>query len=89
MSAYLPWLFIFACPLMMMWMMRGMGRSGNKNAPPNNSADIVSGDRVAGSTAEADDSGARIAELEREVAELRAGRLPLDNFPRGGSASRP
>ncbi len=88
MSAYLPWLLILACPLMMMWMMRGMGRSGNKSAPIDNVADAVRGVQAPAPGAGPDESEARIAELEREVAELRGGRVHLDQSRRGGPAGR-
>lgn len=88
MFSYLPWLLILACPLMMMFMMRGMGSSTKTDAPTINPADTARGDQVRAAGADADDAGARIAELEREVAELRGGRVHLDKSPRRSSANR-
>ncbi|MCW2540027.1 MAG: hypothetical protein JWN95_1752 [Frankiales bacterium] len=33
MTAYWPWLLFLVCPLMMMFMMRGMGRAGGGTRP--------------------------------------------------------
>ncbi len=81
MFSYLPWLLILACPLMMLWMMRGMGSSTKKDAPTNNFAGTARGDQVRATGVDAGDSAARIAELEREVAELRGGRVQLNKSP--------
>ncbi len=70
-----PWLFVLACPLMMIVMMRGMHGGGQ-----NMGQDTRGQDR--GHTAEVPPDAAspeadrevRIARLEREVAELRASR---------------
>ena len=62
----LPLLIILACPLMMIFMMRGMhgGRGGDENAPTQK--------HDAGKRSPFDQSAdQRIAELEREVAALR------------------
>ncbi len=82
MTAYLPWLLLLlACPLMMVFMMRGMGGSKNmdrdtrhknteghvQRTERNQSASVQS---EAGPADERD--GERIAHLEREVATLRA-----------------
>ena len=53
-------LIVLFCPLMMIWMMRG-GMHGGHSAP------VTLSDS-------ADPSQTRLAELEREVAELRAAR---------------
>lgn len=64
MTAYLPWLFLLACPLMMMFMMRGMG-GGSKKDPDQAKTVAPHPARPVG------DQQVRIAQLEREVAELR------------------
>lgn len=63
MTAYLPWLFLLACPLMMLFMMRGMG-GGSKKAPDEAKTALHPARPVG-------DQQVRIAQLEREVAELR------------------
>lgn len=63
MENWLPLLILLACPLMMVFMMRGMshGRGGghSQDHQMNPAAD--------------DERDVRLAELEREVATLRAG----------------
>jgi hypothetical protein len=63
MFAYLPWLFFLACPLMMIFMMRGMGSGKTRSDPP--------GKETGGQPLTPDQQG-RIEQLETEVAELRA-----------------
>lgn len=61
MTTYWPWLLIvLACPLMMMFMMRGMGRTDRGGVPPDS-----------GSMPTVNAEQARITQLEHEVAELR------------------
>lgn len=78
MIAYWPWLLFLACPLMMMVMMRGMGRGDGsprrtgRNAP-------TPGREPARPTAARPltaDEQTRIAQLERDLAQLRAGGDP-------------
>ena len=65
MSSLFLLLILLACPLMMMLMMRGMhGGQDDKPAPSKRPSAFD----------EPDPRDARLAELEREVAELRAGR---------------
>ncbi len=74
MFAYLPWLFFLACPLMMIFMMRGMGSGKTRSDPPG---------KETGGQALTPDQQTRIAQLETEVAELRASgtRRADDNPP--------
>jgi hypothetical protein len=72
---YWPWLFLVACPLMMMFMMRGMGRGegsirrdgrdtrlpGQGSARPPAARPLTA------------DEQTRIAELEQDLAQLRSG----------------
>ena len=66
MSNFLPYLFLLACPLMMVFMMRGM----------NHGASGHSGMAAAGDShdpaAQGDERDDRLTELEREVSDLRA-----------------
>lgn len=77
MTRYLPWLLVVACPLMMFFMMRGMG--GGKNTDQDmpvkktDDRDERSDLDHSASTTSAEDR-ARIAHLERENADLRAAR---------------
>lgn len=81
MWSYLPWLLLLACPVMMIFMMRGMGgmRGGHDQG-------VGHRESPQDKPASRDDAGAgqRIVDLERQVAELRAER---DRF--GGPARRP
>ena len=71
MPSWLPLLLILACPLMMIFMMRAMsGTHDNRPAP--NFGDGSAVDLSKGSSAETDSRDARLAELEQEVARLRA-----------------
>ncbi len=80
MTRYLPWVFLLACPLMMLFMMRGMGggrRSTDNGKPTSGRDDVlpVSLDKTAPQAMpHAGDAQARIAQLEFEVAQLRAAR---------------
>lgn len=78
MIAYWPWLFFLACPLMMMFMMRGMGRgdggtrrTGRDTLPPGQG----SGRPPAARPLTAEEQ-TRIAQLEHGLARLRAGGDP-------------
>jgi hypothetical protein len=92
MVKYLPLLFLLACPLMMMFMMRGMssgGRSvGHDVQEPD--ADGHKGFGPAEDIAELSvptpHERERIARLEREVAELRAAR---ERAVRGNTSFHP
>jgi hypothetical protein len=65
MSNFLPYLFLLACPLMMVFMMRGMnhGASGHSGMAAGDSHDPA---------ARWDARDDRLSELEREVSDLRA-----------------
>jgi len=65
MTALLPLLIVLACPLMMIFMMRGM-HGGQKTAETTGHDGALN-----------DPQGARIADLERQVAELRGGSVPV------------
>jgi hypothetical protein len=58
-----PWLFLLACPLMMIFMMRGMGGGGGHGHMPPPPSDAHRDTD--------DERDRRIAELEREIASLR------------------
>ena len=64
MSTYLPLLFLLACPVMMIFMMRGM----------NGGHDESSGAKRNTTATDPDPRDKRLADLEREVAGLRATR---------------
>lgn len=64
---WLPLLFLLACPVMMLFMMRGM--SGTHGAHDNDH-----NHQTRGTSADTDAREARLVELEREVAGLRAER---------------
>jgi hypothetical protein len=82
MTAYLPWLLLLlACPLMMFFMMRGMGGGRNMDgdmAHQNTDDRVPRPDHKHSATAQSETGPAqdrdRIAQLEREVADLRAAR---------------
>ena len=65
----LPFILLLACPVMMMFMMRGMHGSGHESS--NARHDTHPSQDEAG-TADGQEYEARIAQLEREVAQLRA-----------------
>ncbi len=67
----LPLLLILACPLMMIFMMRGMS-GGHDRRPASTPGDRSTVDPAKASVAKTDPRDARLAELEREVARLRA-----------------
>jgi hypothetical protein len=76
-AAYLPWLIILVCPLMMLFMMRGMGGGKASRDTQGNGANgmALTPERAEGQlTGNAASVGqqARIEQLEAEVAELRA-----------------
>ena len=85
MSTYLPWLVILAGPVFMMRMMREPGHSGTKNAAFDNSANATRRIRGPAAATDAEDSGARIAEPELEVAELRGRRFHPERSRRSES----
>jgi hypothetical protein len=75
MQNLLPLLIVLACPLMMIFMMRGMHGGGTNTqqhgeVPTQQSARAEHND--------AGDAALRIAELEREVAALKNGSVRLD-----------
>lgn len=78
MIRYLPWLFLLACPLMMVFMMRSMGGGGRTmgHGMRRNGRDGVPLDSGVETAPDAmppmGDEQARIAQLEHEVARLRA-----------------
>lgn len=89
MTGYLPWLLLLlACPLMMFFMMRGMsgGKNSGRDVPDKNTDDSYwrpephQPASTPSSTEPAQDR-ARIADLERENADLRAAR----DHPSGSS----
>jgi hypothetical protein len=74
MAQYLPLLFLVACPLMMVFMMRGM--QGGHDTPPAPPAPPMD---TAGSPTPDPVASARVADLERQVAEMHE---QLANRPR-------
>lgn len=66
MSNILPYLFLLICPLMMMFMMRGMNHGAGGHSGMGSEADTTN---PAHRWDARDD---RLAELEREVSDLRA-----------------
>lgn len=80
MTAYLPWLLL-ACPLMMIFMMRGMGGGKNMDRDmrhKNTDDRLQRPDHDQSASARSETGPAedrdRVAQLEREVADLRATR---------------
>ena len=73
MAQYLPLLFLLACPLMMLFMMRGMhgghGTPPASPAPPRDATDSLTPGPVTGPVTDSA-TAARVADLERQVAEL-------------------
>lgn len=69
---YLPVLFLLACPLMMIFMMRGMGGGMNHGSMNYGSDSQPNADRTS-------DAHERIAALEAEVAALRSQRSRTDD----------
>ena len=69
MRSLLPFILLLACPVMMIFMMRGMhgGRQQSTEARHDTHPS-----RYEAGTANGQESEARIAQLEREVAQLRA-----------------
>ena len=64
MRQFLPILLVMICPLMMLFMMRGVGRNDRGGVPPDPGSAMPT----------ADEEQARIAQLKHQVAELRAAR---------------
>ena len=90
-AKYLPVLIFLACPLMMIFMMRGMGSGaggssmGHRLRRPD-PKDVSSGmDGTSSATGVAGEDQARIARLEDEVAQLRAA---LDRDSGGSRTAR-
>ena len=77
MAQYLPLIFLLACPLMMVFMMRGMqgGHDTPSRVPPRDAVDPASIDAA---------TTARVADLERQIAELHE---QLANQPRSANQS--
>jgi hypothetical protein len=65
----LPFVLLLACPVMMVIMMRGMRGGGHETS---NARPDTHSSRDKDGTADGQESQARIAQLEREVAQLRA-----------------
>ena len=78
MRSWWPLLFLLACPLMMIFMMRGMGGMRGGRDKPTSHADEHMHDTGAPTSKTPDDRDERLAELEREVVELRAARDRTD-----------
>lgn len=66
MSNVLPYLFLLICPLMMVFMMRGMNRGAGGHRGMGSAADTMN------PAHRWDARDERLAELEREVSDLRA-----------------
>ena len=73
MRSYLPWLLLLACPLMMVFMMRGMGGTRRGNDMGAEHREPSQDQQRPGDDA---DASQRILDLERQVAQLRAERDP-------------
>jgi len=75
MIAYWPWLLFLACPLMMMFMMRGMGRGDGSTRRTGRDAPMPGGEPARPTAARplTAEERTRIAQLERDLAQLRAG----------------
>jgi hypothetical protein len=72
MTAYWPWLLFLACPLMMMFMMRGMGRGDGATRRAGRDTRPGQGSAPAARPLTAEEQ-TRIAQLEQDLAQLRAG----------------
>lgn len=80
--AALPVLFLLACPLSMVFMMRGMGRNhggGDQTGRPADSVDSRS-------TPITPDQSAEVARLRAEIDQLRAGLRDRRQLQRAGGA---
>jgi hypothetical protein len=64
----LPFIFLLTCPVMMIFMMRGMRGGGHESS---NARHDTHPNRGEAGTPDGQESEARIAQLEREVAQLR------------------
>jgi uncharacterized protein YceH (UPF0502 family) len=69
MRSLLPFILLLACPVMMVIMMRRMHGGGHESS---NAQHDTYPSRDEAGTADGQESEARIAQLEREVAQLRA-----------------
>lgn len=78
MPSWFPLLFLLACPLMMIFMMRGMGGMHGGNDEPHSHTGDHMHDAGSPQSETNDARDERLAELEREVAELRAARNRTD-----------
>jgi hypothetical protein len=78
MIAYWPWLLFLACPLMMMFMMRGMGRNDSGTRRTGRDTAIPGGEPARPKAARplTAEEQTHIAQLERDLAQLRAGGDP-------------
>jgi len=84
MIAYWPWLLVLACPLMMMFMMRGMGRGdgGTRRAGRDTLLPGQGHGRPPAARPLTAEEQRRIAQLEHDLAQIRTGGEPApDDTP--------
>jgi len=85
MQNLLPLLIVLACPLMMIFMMRGMHGGG---ASSQQHGEVPSDQSAGTQHRNAGDAELRIAELQHEVAALKSGRVRLEKTATGKDVRR-
>ena len=72
MRTLLPFIFLLACPIMMIFMMRGMHGGGGTEKTGHATHEVAQKDQRDAAVRDLQSPDERIAQLEHEVAQLRA-----------------